>query len=89
MGEETSHSFETQSSECKSRKEEYDSKDQLRGPEDLRRCSPEKEKVAKGMHFSFCVSCQMDSCMADFALRYCGALRIIIKKNDCFLFKGN
>lgn len=51
IGEETSHSFEIQSYECKSRKEEHDAKDQLQGPEDLQRSSPVKGKVAEGMHF--------------------------------------
>lgn len=49
IGEETSHSFEIQSYECKSRKEKHDGKDQvqLEEPEVSRSCSPEKEKVDK------------------------------------------
>ncbi|XP_023531277.1 uncharacterized protein LOC111793568 [Cucurbita pepo subsp. pepo] len=46
-GEETGRLVQIQSYKRKSRKEEHDVKDQLQGPEDLQRCSREKEKEAE------------------------------------------
>lgn len=56
-GEETGRLVQIQSYKRKSRKEEHDVKDQLQGPEDLQRCSREKEKEAEGTPFYFCISC--------------------------------